>query len=150
MCMPCRRARASRRIVTVLRREATVFLRDGGQEDSTRTTAGMEKAMRAFCTYRQFPRRQLGDPVQWLPPRVIDNIKQGEAQRLKDICSDPQRMAKAKVVANVSDKKFLTVLKVALPPQWHPKRKHLLQARKETTEHMQVRQWHCLTAMTTD
>lgn len=94
--------------------------------------------MRGFFEYQRYPKDKLGDPIQWLPQRMKRQIIQEEQDRVRDICADASRMARAKDLAGVSDQQMLTVLKEALPPGWAPKSRHLLRARKEMTTTMQV------------
>lgn len=112
----------------------------GSASGNTSAADRVEDAMRGFLDYKGYPKKKLGDPVQWLPERKKQQVLQQEQERIKESCADSVRLARAKDLAGVSDNQLLTVLKEALPPGWSPSSRHLLQARKEISHSMQVNQ----------
>lgn len=137
-CTDCRLATAARKMSNAIVHWAPTFMRRSIDARDLDNVQRVERGMRGFVNSKTFPASLIGNPVNWLSKRRMDEVRDEERKRLKATCADPWRMAQAKDRAGVSDLQLRTVLREALPPRWAPSARQLLKARKDTTEKMQV------------
>lgn len=117
---------------------------DGGEEASNaeKVQAGMQKVL---SNPRFWRTADLGDPINWLPPKKRKHLEQSIEETWKKCLNDPKKLSSAKDEVGLSDIQARTLLRKMAPTDWPiPSAKQLVAARRHTNEEIQVTSVHKL------
>lgn len=136
MFIMCRKHRAMKALSTAIQKVGKVYTAGSAASNAERVEEGMQKVL---SNPRFWRTADLGDPVNWLPPKKRQLIEQASEETWKKLVNDPQKLSSAKDELGVSDFQARTLLKRMVPPSWVPSAKKLVGARRNANGEIQVR-----------